>query len=131
MKLEGALSGRIVRGHVDLDQLQIVGLGNDVMRYTGRLTQAGSGRDGDRVDDAVEPEFNPPFQDVHEMRCHVVPMPARLLGEGFDGADMLGPDAATRRLRHAEVAILDVGPRTLAVKTTVIQGRAYQLRLCL
>ena len=54
------------------------------------------------------------LQHVDEMARHVVPVPAGRRVERSNGADVLRADGAARSLRPAEVAVLDVGARTVA-----------------
>ncbi|MNX98654.1 hypothetical protein D3C86_1310710 [compost metagenome] len=111
----------IVRRRVDLYQLEVVRLANDVVRHSGGLTEAGAGNDGHRFRHAVEPEFDPAFQHVHEVRRHVMPMPTGLLAERLDSADVLGADATPRSIRHSEIPVLNIGAGTIPMKAVVLE----------
>ena len=117
---ERTFDRHIFRGRVDLYQFEVVRLANDVVRHSCGLTEAGAGNDGHRFGYAVKPEFDPTFQHVNEVRGHVVPMPAGLLAERLDSADVLGADAAPRGLRHSEIAVLNIGARTIPMKAVVL-----------
>src|SRR5205807_206324 len=106
---------RPVRGrHVDLDELEVLGPADDVVRNTRRLRQTTARLDRDVAIDPGEAELDPAFEDDDEVAGHVMPMPAGRLLERANGTDMLGADPAAGRGRKAEIAILDVRTQSLA-----------------
>jgi len=113
-----AFRRHVVGRHVDLDDLEIVGLPDHVVRDAAGLAETGAGDDGDRFVCAVEPEPDPTLQGVNEVRVHVVPVPTRLLAERLDGADVLAADAATRRFRPSR--------GTAALSASATSGRIVE-----
>src|SRR5256714_117242 len=118
--------GAVVGRYVDLDQLQIVGARDYVVRDARRLRQAGAGLYGHIALDAGEAERDPAFQDHDEMPGHVVPVPAGRLLERPDRADVLGADPSATRGGKAEIAILVVGARAVAGEALLRRGHLIE-----
>lgn len=83
------------------------------MRDSGRLAQAGPGARGDDIWHAIEPEAYPALKYINEVAVHIVPVPARLLLKGLDGAYVFGAYKPASGFVEPEVTVLGIGAGTI------------------
>src|SRR2546429_1326172 len=124
----GQVERAVLCWNIDLEELQIIGATDDVVRHAGGLRNAGTCRHDDVAVDAGKAKRQRAFEYEHKMRCHVVPMPAGRIRQRHDRAHVLDADPAVRRSREPQIAVFDVRPRAVARKLRIVAARKREGR---
>src|SRR6478672_9322885 len=96
------------------------------MRDASRLRQAVTGVERDVARDAGEAERDRSAQHVQVVCGHVVPVPARGIGQWLESSNVLDPDATLSDGGESEVAVLGVFAQPLAVPDRTGRARVRE-----
>src|SRR5690606_31593983 len=105
------------RGH-DLDQLEVLRMGELPMPDAGRLVHAGAGFH-QHLADALVLEAGPAAQHVDELQADLVAMPLAGRVGAFAGTDHVHDRMAVGGIADAEVTVLEILPQPVGVELAV------------